>query len=488
MSHKINHILLFLVIFLLSNCTNLQEAATEKKPNIVLIFMDDLGYGDIGTYGSLGYETPHLDKMAQEGMRFTHFYSAQAVCSASRAGILTGCYPNRIGISGALFPYAKKGLNPTEVTIAEMVKAQGYATAIYGKWHLGDAVEFLPLQHGFDEFAGLPYSNDMWPVDYDGVPIPDSSDWRKKSFPPLPFIEANETTKAIKTLEDQGQLTTIYTEKAVDFINRKKDEPFFLYLPHSMPHVPIAVSDKFKGKSEQGLFGDLMMEIDWSVGQILQAIKDNGIDDNTLVIFTSDNGPWLNYGNHAGSTGGLREGKGTSWEGGQREPCIMWWPGYIPAGEVCNKMAATIDLFPTIAALTGGELPAHKIDGVNITALLEGNKTANPRNDFYYYYGRNNLEAVRKGKWKLVFPHRHRSYENLLPKNDGHPGPLKQVDFEKTTLYNLMRDPGERYDVTELYPEVVEELEQLAEQARQDLGDELTDRIGANVRPAGKLE
>lgn len=483
-----NWMLTVVLFVMLAHCTPPNKELKTTPPNVVLIFMDDLGYGDLSVYGATGYKTPHLDQMSSEGMRFTSFYAAQAVCSASRAGLLTGCYPNRIGIQGALFPNAKKGINPDEVTIAEMLKEQGYATAIFGKWHLGDAEEFLPLQHGFDEFAGLPYSNDMWPVDFDGNPIVDTTNWRLKSFPPLPFIEGNQKVKEIRTLDDQAQLTTTYTEKAVDFIRRKKDKPFFLYVPHSMPHVPIAVSDKFKGKSEEGLYGDLMMELDWSVGQILQALKDNGIDDNTLVIYTSDNGPWLNFGNHAGNTGGLREGKGTSWEGGQREPCIMRWPGVVPEKSICNKISSSIDVLPTLAAITGGKLPAHKIDGVNILPLLKGEEAANPRDHLYYYYGRNNLEAVRKGQWKLVFPHKHRSYKNNLPGNEGHPGPTTQVQFEKTTLYDLRRDPGEEYDVTELYPDVVQELEALAEVARRDLGDDLTERKGENVRPAGFLK
>jgi arylsulfatase len=255
-----------------------------------------------------------------------------------------------------------------------------------------------------------------------------------------------------------------------------------------MPHIPIAVSDKFKGKSEQGLYGDLMMELDWSVGQILKALKDNGVDDNTLVIYTSDNGPWLNFGNHAGNTGGLREGKGTSFEGGQREPAIMRWPGVIQAGIVNNRIASTIDILPTIASLTGGKLPNHKIDGVDITSLLKNEPKANPRREFYYYYGRNNLEAVRKDNWKLVLPHMHRSYRVNLPGNDGHPGPTTRVSFDSTALYNLRRDPGEDYDVSELYPEIVADLLKLAEVARKDLGDDLTNRVGDGVREAGFVE
>ena len=302
--------------------------SAPKPTNFVLIFADDLGYGDVGSFGAKGYETPHLDRLASEGRRFTNFHVSQAVCSASRASLMTGCYANRVGIRGALGPASEIGLNPEEETIAENLQKKGYTSGIFGKWHLGHARKFLPLQQGFDEYLGLPYSNDMWPVDYDGVAwrdkdVPDTEKPRKSKQPPLPLIDGNEKSAEIWTLDDQATLTTRYTERAVQFIERNKDRVFFLYVPHSMPHVPLGVSAKFKGKSEQGMFGDVIMEIDWSVGQILEALDRNGLRDNTLVVFTSDNGPWLNYGNHAGKTGGLREGKGTSWEGGKRVPCIM---------------------------------------------------------------------------------------------------------------------------------------------------------------------
>ena len=438
-------------------------------------------------FGSINYETPHINKLAKEGMLFTNFYSVQAVCSASRAALLTGSYPNRIGISGALMPYSTTGLNENEITIAELLKEKGYATSIFGKWHLGFQEKFLPLNHGFDTFLGIPYSNDMWPVDFDGNQISDSSDWRKKSYPQLPLIENFNKIDEIRTLEDQARLTTLFTEMSVEFINNNKDNPFFLYLPHPMPHVPIAVSNKFKGKSTQGLYGDLMMEIDWSVGEIVKALKQNNLEENTLVIFTSDNGPWLNFGNHAGSTGGLREGKGTSFEGGQRVPTIMKWPKVISAGSISNNIAATIDVFPTIANIVSSELPKHKIDGVDISSILEGRRDSNPRDHLYYYYGKNNLEAVRKDNWKLVFPHESRSYKNVLPKNDGHPGPYSKFTAEYA-LYNLRRDPGEEYNVKELYPEIVKELEDLAEIARNDLGDDLNNRIGNNIRKSGTIE
>ena len=474
-----------MILFSFNSCNN-RETDEPSRPNIIVIFTDDQGFGDVGVYGAYQFKTPNLDRMAMEGMRFTQFYSAQAVCSASRAALLTGCYPNRIGFSGALMPWSTVGLNSEEVTIAEMLKDQGYSTAIFGKWHLGHQEEFLPLQHGFDEYFGIPYSNDMWPVDFDGSPITEKSEKPQKAkYPPLPLIEGNEKIRELSTLDDQGELTTLYTEKAVSFIERNKSNPFFLYLPHSMPHVPLGVSDKFEGKSEQGLYGDVMMEIDWSVGEILKALKKNDLDENTLVIFTSDNGPWLNFGNHAGSTGGLREGKGTSFEGGQRVPCIMRWPGFIPEGQVSNKLASTIDILPTVAALTNTNLPENKIDGVNISSLLKG-LDDNPRDNFYYYYQKNSLEAVRKDQWKLVFPHPHRSYRDVLPRNDGWPGKTR-TDTSTYALYDLRRDPGEEYNVKELYPEVVEELEQLASKAREDLGDQLQNIKGSNVRKSGRI-
>ncbi len=482
-------VFVFSISYILFSCqANNGDIKNDKLPNVVIIFTDDQGYGDVGVYGARGYTTPNLDKMASEGMRFTDFYSAQAVCSASRAGLLTGCYPNRIGVSGAFMPWAKVGINQDEVTIAELLKQKHYATGIFGKWHLGHHKQFLPLQHGFDEYFGIPYSNDMWPVNYDGKPVTDSAAAPNKfRHPPLPLIEGNEVIKEIHDLDGQNQLTTWYTERAVQFIENHKDQPFFLYVPHSMPHVPLGVSDKFAGKSEQGMYGDVMMEIDWSVGEILKALKTNGLEENTIVIFTTDNGPWLNFGNHAGSTGGLREGKGTSFEGGQKVPCIIKWPGIVPEGVICNNMASTIDILPTLAEITSTQLPDHKIDGVSILSLLKGDPDANPRDNLLYYYRRNSLEAVRIGDWKMVFPHDHRSYEDVLPGNDGWPGPYKQGRAE-LALYDLRRDPGERYNVIDQYPEIAENLQKSAEDARIDLGDDLTDSEGINRRPIGILQ
>lgn len=466
-----------------------QAIAKSKilKPNIILIFMDDLGYGDLSCSGATQYKTPNLDRMASQGIRFTNFLSAQAVCSASRAGILTGCYPNRVGISGALMPNAEIGLNPLEETIPEILKKRNYVTGAIGKWHLGHHRQFLPLQQGFDEYLGLPYSNDMWPVFFDGSRNVSKEYARKLNYPELPLIRNNDPIRELKTLDDQAELTTLYTETAVDFIKRNKNNPFFLYLAHSMPHVPIAVSSKFKGKSEQGLFGDMMMEIDWSVGEILSTLEKNGLSKNTLVIFTSDNGPWINFGNHAGSTGGFREGKGDSFEGGQRVPCLMKWPGHIQEGTVCNKLASTIDILPTLAAITNSSLPEKKIDGVNILSLLLGDENANPRESFLYYYRKNSLEAVRKGDWKLVFAHPGRTYVGFKPGADGFPGEVNENFQFEEGLYDLRRDPGERYDVKGYYPDVVAELKKLADEARIDLGDDIQKIEGKNVRMPGRI-
>jgi arylsulfatase len=458
----------------------------ERLPNVVIIFTDDQGYADVGCYGAQGFTTPHLDRMAEEGMRFTSFYVSQAVCSASRASLLTGCYAERVSIRGALMPWSENGLHSDEETIAELLKKKGYRTAIFGKWHLGHHKEFLPLRQGFDEYFGLPYSNDMWPVDYSGRPLTDENLGEKPEklfYPVLPLIDGDEKVAEILSLDDQATLTTQYTERAVHFIDSNKDRPFFLYVPHSMAHVPLGVSDKFKGKSSQGMYGDVIMEIDWSVGEILKALESHDLEDDTLVIFASDNGPWINYGNHAGSAFPLREAKGTAWEGGVRVPCIMRWPGRIPAGATCDKMASTIDILPTLAAIVSAPLPKNWIDGINILPLMEGIEDANPRDHYFFYYGRA-LCAVRKGKWKLYFPHGFNSYSGVVPGADGYPGPY---NFAETglELYDLERDIGETLDVAAQNPDVVRELQALAEKARDDLGDSLMAQTGKNIRPAG---
>lgn len=449
-------------------------AAAQEPTNFILIYLDDMGYGDLGCTGAIGYETPHIDQMAAQGMRFTRYYAPQAVSGASRAGVLTGCYPNRIGMWGAPDHRSTRGISADEMTIGNVLKQKGYATAAFGKWHLGFQEEFLPLQHGFDEFYGIPYSNDMWPNHPTG------------SYPDLPLYDG-KTVVGYNT--DQSEFTTAFTEKTLDFISKNKDRPFFVYLAHPMPHVPLAVSDKFKGKSKQGLYGDVMMEIDWSVGQILQKLEEEGLSSQTLVVFTSDNGPWLNYGNHAGTTGGLREGKGVSFEGGQRVPCIMYWKGEISSGIINNQLVSGLDILPTFAEIAAAPLPKHKIDGLSLLALIRGEVKESPRKDFAYYYRKNNLEAVTDGDYKLVFPHTHRSYEGFVPANDGKPGLVNEYHkLEEPLLFDLRRDPGERYNLYQALPDVVAHLEQIAEQHRADMGDDLQGVKGANLRPAGQAK
>ncbi|QEG34660.1 sulfatase family protein [Bythopirellula goksoeyrii] len=464
-----------------------QESATDL-PNIVVIFIDDMGYADIGPFGATEYPTPNLDRMASEGRIFTDFHAATAVCSASRAALLTGCYPERVNILGALSPDAKFGLNNDELTLAEVCKQRGYATAIFGKWHLGHLPPFLPLQHGFDEYFGLPYSNDMWPQHPDIVNLPPETRRRKQRYPNLPLFDGNRVVDEEVTAEDQAQLTTWYTERAVDFINRNAKHPFFLYVPHSMVHVPLFVSSKFRDKSGGGLYGDVVMEIDWSVGQILDAISKNKLDEKTLVVFTSDNGPWLNYGNHAGSAKPLREGKGTMFEGGYREPCIMRWPGKIPADTKCDEFATTMDLLPTVADLIGVKLPADRIiDGRDILPLMSGEPDAvSPHDMFYCYYG-GELQAVRDPRWKLHFPHQYRTLAGKRGGVDGTPVPYSQ---RKTglELYDLKNDVAETHNVARRHPQIVARLKAGAENARATLGDKLTQREGSQVRPHGTAE
>ena len=463
-------------------------AAPKPPPNLVLIFCDDLGYADVGCFGAKGWKTPNIDRLAREGIRFTHFYVAQPVCSASRAALLTGCYPSRVGIQGALGPNAKIGLNPSEVTMAEIAKQRGYATAIFGKWHLGHEPDFLPVRQGFDEYFGLPYSNDMWPWHPDLVSRPLAERQRRPGYPDLPMIEGDKVVIPCVTSNEQSQLTTWYTERAVKFIEKNKDRPFFLYVPHSMPHVPLHVSDKFRGKSAQGLYGDVIMEIDWSVGEILAALRRHKLEDNTLVIYTSDNGPWLCYGNHAGVALPLREGKGTCWDGGVRVPFIARWPGKIPKGRVCKEPAMTIDLLPTFAKLIGAELPQQKIDGLDIWPLLAGKRGAkNPHEAYFFYYENNQLQSVLSGKWKLQLPHSYRTLGGRPGGRDGRPVSYENRKLEQAELYDVQADFGESVNLAARYPEIVKHLEVLAEQAREDLGDSLTKRVGKGVREPGRI-
>lgn len=464
-----------------------QETTAERLPNIVIIFCDDLGYADIGPFGCTRYATPHLDRMAREGRKFTDFAASSAVCSASRASLLTGCYSPRVGIHGALAPQSRIGIHTDEMTLAELCRQQGYATACFGKWHLGHQRQFLPLQHGFDEFFGIPYSNDMWPLHPDFADLPNDDQRRKRGYPDLPLIEGNEVVLAAVGGQDQEQFTTQFTERAVRFIRNHRDRPFFLYVPHPMAHVPLFVSDKFRGKSGAGLFGDVVMELDWSVGEIIRAIDDAQLGEHTLIIFSSDNGPWLSYGGHAGSAHPLREGKGTMWEGGYRVPTLMRWTGKIPPGTVCDELASTIDLFPTVAALIEGKLPDHPIDGRDIRRLmLDESPLPSPHTEFACYYA-GGLIAVRDRQYKLVFPHQYRSLGNEPPRDDGRPVPY----VTRTTaeaLYDLKNDIGESQDVAALYPDVVARLRNSAARYREALGDTLTGSTGRELRPAGTVE
>jgi arylsulfatase A len=455
--------------------------AASQRPNVVIIFTDDQGYADVGGFGAKGLKTPNLDRLAKQGTKFTNFHVAQPVCSASRAALLTGCYPNRIGIHGALGPQARHGIHDNEVTLAELLKQQGYATGMAGKWHLGRPPQFLPPHHGFDEYFGLPYSNDMWPHHPEAKP---------GAYPTLPLIEGDQVLDNEVTPAEQANLTTWYTERAVKFIERHHDRPFFFYLAHSMPHVPLHVSDKFKGKSKQGLYGDVIMEIDWSVGEVMEALRKHNLDKNTLVIFTSDNGPWLSYGNHAGSAAPLREGKGTSWEGGTRVPCIMRWPGTIPKGRTSDAMLMTIDLLPTLAKLTDTRLPPHQIDGRDVWPLLTGVKGAtNPHAAYLFYYQQNQLQAVTSGdgRWKLVLPHTYRTLAGRSGGADGKPVKYEQSQITGPELYDLQQDRTETRNIAAAHPEIVQRLLTHAEAARADLGDSLTNRKGNGGREPGRL-
>jgi len=432
--------------------------ATAAKPNIVLILADDLGYGDLGCYGGK-IATPNLDRMAKEGVRFTDYYVSQPVCSASRAALMTGRSADRVGIFGALPPKSKVVLNSQEVTIAEVLKGGGYTNALYGKWHLGDSPDSLPRSQGFHDYYGLPYSNDMWPKH----PV------APEKYPPLPLME-NE--KVVQTMPDQTQLTKSYTERAVKFIQNSKDRPFFLLVGHNMPHVPLFVSDKFKRKSGAGLYGDVLAELDWSVGEILRAVKEAGLDEKTLVMFSSDNGPWLLYGEHSGSAGPLREGKATAFEGGFRVPFLARWPKKIPAGTVSREIVTAMDILPTVADVTGAEVTA-KLDGKNIWPLMSGAKGAKSPHDAFYYYWHRELHAVRSGKWKLHFQH---FYTRPNPGGkDGKPGNFS-TEETGVELYDLDKDIGEKVNLASMHPDVVKKLDGIAEKARREFGDSLPKR------------
>ena len=462
------------------------------SPNIVLILADDLGYADIGCFGATDIRTPNLDRLAAQGTRFTSFYVAQAVCTASRAALMSGCYPNRIGLAGALNHTSRNGIHPDEWLLPEMLKARGYATLCIGKWHLGTVPSLRATRHGFDEWFGIPYSNDN--SKYHPV--------LAAEMPPLPLHEGD---KVIELDPDQSQFTRRFTERAVSFIERNAKQPFFLYLPHVMPHVPIFASEKFKGRSKRGLFGDVVEELDWSVGEILGALDRLKLADNTLVIFFSDNGPWLSYGNHAGTARPFREGKLTAFDGGMRSPLLVRWPGKVPAGRVSDAPWMAMDWLPTLTDIVGGKAPTRKIDGVSVTPLLLGEPSAKAPHDALFFYAGDELHAVRSGEWKLHFTHPYLTTAGA-PGRDGKPSNWgkatprsirdsgmdgiasrhgQRVERLELSLFNLASDPGETNNIAAQHPEVVARLSKFAEAARADLGDSLTGVKGSGCRPAG---
>ncbi len=442
----------------------------QKPPNVVFILTDDQGYADLGCYGSRTIKTPRIDQMAAEGVRFTDFYVAANVCTPSRAAILTGCYPQRVGMgeipqvegekswkTRVLYPGARFGLNPNEISMAKLLKSRGYSTALIGKWHLGDHKPFMPLDHGFDYFFGMLYTNDtpgiVWTRNNENLPGP----------------------------VDQTTFTDRYTDESIKFLRENKDKPFFLFLSHTMPHVPIHVAERFKGKSKGGLYGDVIEALDESTGKVLDELKTLGLEENTLVIFTSDNGPWLSKGEHGGLATPLTHGKGSSYEGGQRVPCIVRWPGKIPAGKVCDEMAVAFDFYPTIAKFCGAEVSTdRKIDGKDISDLLFAKEGAKTPHEYFVYYNGNRMHGVRSGKWKLKIP-------TTLAEEYGDYAKLEHPEMiMPRALFDLESDPGEQKNVIKDHPEVAEKLQAMIEAAREDLGDSRRKLVGKNVRPIGE--
>ncbi len=437
----------------------LAATASARPPNVVVIFIDDMGYGDIGSFGATKQRTPHLDRMAKEGMKLTSFY-ASPVCSVSRAQLLTGCYGARVSVPGVYFPGQSVGLNPSEVTVAERLKEKGYATQMVGKWHLGDQPEFLPTRQGFDHYLGIPYSNDML---------------KKSAETKVPVVPLLRDEKIVELMDGEGQrrLVELYTKEAIDFIGRNKERPFYLYYAHNAVHTPIYPGAAFAGKSQNGRFGDWVEEVDWSVGQVLEALRSQGLDKDTLVVFTSDNGPWLTKGADGGSAGPLRGGKGSTWEGGVRVPTLAWWPGRVPAGSVNDAVAATIDLLPTFVSLAGGTVPATPvIDGRDITPILLGQSKESAR-EAHYYFASYDLHAVRQGRWKLALAAQP---EGMGKQADKTPPGLR--------LYDLDAEIGERTDVAARHPEIVAKLKALADKMEAEIGG----KTPTARRPAGEVK
>ncbi len=444
---------------------------SARSPNFVVIFCDDLGYGDLGCFGNPTIATPRLDQMAEEGQKWTQFYVADPVCTPSRAALLTGRYPIRNGMTSAarvvFFPDSAGGLPSSEITIAEVLKQKDYATAAVGKWHLGHLPQHLPIEQGFDSYWGIPYSNDM-------DKVKGTQNYRQGAEDPYFYPDTNhydvplmDGAEIIERPADQNTITHRFTMKAVEYIKENADRPFFLYLAHSLPHIPLFASERFRGKSKRGLYGDVLEEIDWGVGEILDTIRAEGIESDTIVVFTTDNGPWLAFKTHGGSAGPLRAGKGTTFEGGQRVPTIFWGPGHVTPGTV-SEMGSTLDLLPTFAALAGAQAPNdRKMDGYDLSGVLEGTG-ASPR-DSFHYWTRAKLHAVRSGPWKLHVQQRE-------PINYGRVAPMNGPE-----LYNLETDISEAYDVADAHPEIVSRLMKMLKAHEADTADSLPDQLAARI-------
>ena len=432
----------------------------NNSPNIVFILTDDLGYGDLSSYGSERVETTNIDKLAEDGVKLTSYYAAQPVCSASRAAILTGAYPNRLGIYNAFGPTSDSGINHNEYTLAEMLKDNGYKTGIFGKWHLGSKKEFFPTRHGFDEFYGILYSNDMWR-------------WHPEypeGYPQDLLLYRNEN--ALKEIIDQSSLTKDITTESINFIKKNKDHPFFLYIAHPQPHVPLFVSENFMNITGEGLYADVITEIDYSVGRITKYLEENDLSDNTIFVFTSDNGPWLSYGDHSGSSGIFREGKGTTWEGGVRVPSIIKFPNGLKPSIIDEPIMA-IDWMPTFANITKSKLSQNKIDGKDIWPLLSGELNQTPHKELYFYYRVNELHSIRMNEWKIQFSRTYRSLNGREGGKNGIPVKYDMNVIENNELYNLKDDPEEKINVYDKFPEIAKKMEKLADEARIKLGDNL---------------